>query len=186
MGFLQASDTENAEADDSSSSSSYASAEEPPELDHTASGRSDTDADSTLLSAHSVALDPNCIQAALTLMRRLSVPPRIRLVPTTSRMEPSSPIKQDADECPRSVSPISEQDDTENESSVEAQRNWLVRTPSPDKLDHKTLESPPSSVGRTRTGRLLKGVLESAMRRKAGQNPPPREKPPYSTYSAER
>lgn len=169
MGLLQPADIsqeEGVKPDRSASSSFHVSAEERPELDETSHDQPDRDS----VDDHFGILIG---QDTLSLSRRLSVPPRIRLMPTTSSVEPSSPIKQDVDDgCSRSVSPLSEGDDIGGQDAAEARRDWLVRTPSPTKPHREKSDSPPLSSARKRTGTLLRGVLESAMRRKASQASP--------------
>lgn len=105
------------------------------------------------------------------LKRRISVPPRLQLLPSTTRYEPSSPIKS-MDTNPASTVSTRQRPTVESRAggSNAARRRWAVRTPSPTQADRRDVEgsnTPPSSA-RSKTGSisLLRGVIANALKRK--------------------
>ncbi|KAK3723519.1 hypothetical protein LTR37_001771 [Vermiconidia calcicola] len=83
-------------------------------------------------------------------MRRLSVPPRKQLTPTTTQKEPSSPVKKGT-----------------TDGCGSQRRAWTIRTPSPDGSRNR-LPSPgtPPSQRKAVTSGLLRSVVASALKRK--------------------
>ncbi|KAH0283068.1 hypothetical protein M436DRAFT_51094 [Aureobasidium namibiae CBS 147.97] len=135
-------------------------------------------------------------------LRRLSYPPAISLVPTSSRTEPSSPTKLDPeisvpseldmsildpepptmDELPpeserpsSGASPpeISEYGGQERFSSVETTtRKHLVQTPTPLDAEQRVTQTPPSSL-RKRSGAKIKEWFGSLSKRRATRSTSP-------------
>ncbi|KAK5125347.1 hypothetical protein LTR85_000456 [Meristemomyces frigidus] len=101
--------------------------------------------------------------------RRLSVPPRMQLRPSTSRYEPSSPIKIVDSQSTNAV--LSQQSPNNgNDTTATARNKWVVRTPSPVQADRDRLEragTPPSSArGKNSSISLLRGVIANALKRR--------------------
>lgn len=135
-------------------------------------------------------------------LRRLSYPPAICLLPTSSRTEPSSPTKLDPEnivlseldmsildpEPPSTVelppepehhsseksSPVtSEQREQERVSSVETTvRKHSVQTPTPPDAEQRVTQTPPSSL-RKRSGAKIKGWFGSLSKRRATRSTSP-------------
>ena len=104
-------------------------------------------------------------------MRRLSVPPRKQLTPTTTRKEPSSPVKKGITHGDSSRGGVSE--DTRDFQQVTGKsgsqrRTLTVRTPSPVDGCRNRLPSPgtPPSQRKAATSGLLRSVVASALKRK--------------------
>ncbi|KAH0257114.1 hypothetical protein KCU91_g16549, partial [Aureobasidium melanogenum] len=143
---------------------------------------------------------PEEIQDASRL-RRLSYPPTICLVPTSSRTEPSSPTKLDAEisvspelemlildpepsifvENPESEQPFPtnpqpdtlKQNEQEHISSVEAVvRKQSVQTPIPLGIEQQITDTPPSSL-RRRSGAKIKEWFGSISKRRATRSTSP-------------
>ncbi|KAK4548595.1 hypothetical protein LTR36_009505 [Oleoguttula mirabilis] len=100
--------------------------------------------------------------------RRLSVPPRMQLRPSTTRYEPSSPIKNV--ETQPAITAASQTGSADNNAASDTARNqWVVRTPSPSQADRHRLEragTPPSARSKNGSIGLLRGVIANALKRR--------------------
>ncbi len=99
-------------------------------------------------------------KAEICGLRRLSVPPQLRLYPSTSSREPWSPTKKAA---------LSERvSRRESVDSAEIKRrDWVIRTPSPmvARLFDRPA-TPPSERKKVGSAALLKSVVGHALQRK--------------------
>ncbi|KAH0161324.1 hypothetical protein KCU82_g8352, partial [Aureobasidium melanogenum] len=105
-------------------------------------------------------------------LRRLSYPPTICLVPTSSRTEPSSPTKLDAElsvpppELDMSILDPEPSITVENPSESELVRKQSVQTPTPLGTEQHITDTPPSSL-RRRSGAKIKEWFGSISKRRA-------------------
>ncbi|KAK5135469.1 hypothetical protein LTR08_005257 [Meristemomyces frigidus] len=92
---------------------------------------------------------------------RLSFPPPVQLRPSTSQVEPSSPVKQPELEPHARPSPPKE--------GAGSHDDWVVRTPSPVQADRQRYEraaTPPSARKKSGSIGLLRGVITNALKRR--------------------
>lgn len=117
-------------------------------------------------------------------VRRLSIPPSRRLRPSTSFREPSSPIKVDHG-LPR-LNLDQELDAVEAAEECIGLAETVLQTPSPGKSQDWVVASPSPSRGQRRTTKaILKGVVQSALRRR-GSEGPSRERSPNGYQASSR
>ncbi|KAH0346650.1 hypothetical protein KCU83_g7189, partial [Aureobasidium melanogenum] len=110
-------------------------------------------------------------------LRRLSYPPTICLVPTSSRTEPSSPTKLDAEvtvppELDMSILDPEPSIPIENPPESELVRKQSVQTPTPLGTEQHITDTPPSSL-RRRSGAKIKEWFGSISKRRATRSTSP-------------
>lgn len=105
---------------------------------------------------------PSATNQRKQMIRRLSVPPRRKLISSSTRVEPSSPIKR---------KPTSSDDDSSRTATEDVQikphRDWMNRTPSP--MVSRLFDRPASPASRARKGvttGLLKNMVTNALKKR--------------------
>jgi len=107
--------------------------------------------------------------ACASVSKRLSVPPRVQLLPTTTQHKPSSPIKK-----PRSnsqqVADEPQRSSEQGASTKNASAELIARTPFPIKPEHQPSGSapPPSERSKNSSLSLLRGAVANALKRRDG------------------